>query len=86
LKFLEIMAEGEAMAESHEAPEHADPVAAFDSRIEKLHHEGVYSHELGKEIPWAEATELNKVGALTGAALSVSLKGPAVPGERGRGR
>jgi hypothetical protein len=68
------------MAESHEIEQQADPIAAFDDRVEKMQRDGVYSHVLGKEIPWAEASPLNKVDAITWAALSVSLKGPAVPG------
>ena len=68
------------MPESQEGREQAETLGTFDARIEKMKQDGVYSHVLGREIPWAEATELSKVDAITWAALSVSLNGPAVPG------
>jgi hypothetical protein len=68
------------MAESREVRDVADLLGAFDERIEKLSTDGVYSHELRREIPWAEATELNKVEAIVWVAQSVSREGPAVPG------
>ena len=49
-------------------------------KIEELRRDGVCSHELGQKVAWAEATELNKVAGIVWTALSVSLKGPAVPG------
>jgi hypothetical protein len=69
------------VAESDDGKKQTHVLAAFDAGIEEQRRDGVYSHELGRKVPWAEATELNKVGAIVWTALSVSLNGPAVPGD-----
>jgi hypothetical protein len=62
--------------------ENATPtdLAGFGERIERLRRDGPWDSERGERIPWAEATEALKLGAIVGEALSVSVRGPNVSG------
>jgi hypothetical protein len=70
-----------AMAASQDRQAQAEAVAAFEARIEQLRHEGVYVNDLRNTLPWAAATEADKLEAIVMAAQYASPDGAStVPG------